>query len=296
MTRILFAAMVMVTVTPRPSEACSSPRRPIFDMYERAETVAVVKVRSVPANGAGQVELTVIEMVKGDANKNSLVAQETGTTCSTGFIAGRTGLVFLDTDGRTIDHSAGFVGDVALWRPVIERYAAASDDAGRFAVVLATLLADRGRPGIDASDYLVDRPELLARIDRDARAKLLDLARHPGGHEVVQRGTTFALLLVRLRDPDATTLLEANAHGWAGEAQPLVRITKFETETDPNRLADAISTGRGEAAPERIAALDRCERLRGKQLYPFTSYDAGASEPFWNTLAKSCRTGTPVRP
>jgi hypothetical protein len=60
-------------------------------------------------------------------------------------------------------------------------------------------------------------------------------------------------------------------------------------------LADAIATGRGEVGHERIAALDRCERVRGKQLYPFTSYDAGVSEPFWEALAESCRTGTPVR-
>jgi hypothetical protein len=38
----MFAVLVMLATSRRPSEACSSPRRPIFALYDRAETAAIV--------------------------------------------------------------------------------------------------------------------------------------------------------------------------------------------------------------------------------------------------------------
>jgi hypothetical protein len=260
----------------------------------------VVRVRHVPAKGAGQVDLLVKKMVKGDAKKATLVADETNTSCRIGFKVGETALVFVDHGGRIAGLYEGYVRDVELWWPVIERYAAAGDDAARFSAVFATIAGDQREPSIDAAYYLVDRPELLARIDRDARAKLLDIAKHPVGRGGVRNGiddeSMFAFVLARLHDPEATALLQADRHVWARAAVALAQLTKFEAEGDPSKLADAIAAGQGTKDVERVAALERCERVRGKQLYPFTTYYEGVSETFWKTLADSCRTGTPAHP
>jgi hypothetical protein len=143
---------------------------------------------------------------------------------------------------------------------------------------------------------------LVARIDHDAQAKLRDLAKRPvggGARNGIDDDPMLAFLLVRLHDPEAKALLQGNQDAWARDAVALAEVTKFEAESDPNKLADAIAASHGETNVERVAALDRCERVRGKQLSPFTSYYHGmhgVSDAVWKPLADSCRTGTPAQP
>ena len=73
----------------------------------------------------------------------------------------------------------------------------------------------------------------------------------------------------------------------------MLAVKDFDTVTDPNVLADAIRDGKGERDPKRIAAMERCERVRGRRLFPFTQYLGGVASHFWPTLAEACRTGTP---
>jgi hypothetical protein len=299
MTRVLVFALALVATTVRPSEACHKRHQSLFELYDLAESVAVVQVRSVSAGQDGQVELAVTRMIKGDAKKATLVTYK-DTSCGPEFTVGYKALVLVDRGGRLQGLYEGYVRDVELWQPVIEHYAAARDDAARFASVWAAVAGPQREPSIDAAYYLVDRPELLARIDRDARAKLLELAKHPVGRGGVRDGIEddlmFAFLLARLHDPQATALLQTDNHPWARAAVQLAGVTKFEAESDPNKLADAIAAGQGGKDVGRIAALERCERVRGKQLYPFSSYFAGVSDAFWKTLAESCRTGAPAHP
>jgi hypothetical protein len=54
----------------------------------------IVLAMLVSKSGAGPVALQVSRMFKGDPNVTELVAQETNTSCDTGFRAGHTALVF----------------------------------------------------------------------------------------------------------------------------------------------------------------------------------------------------------
>jgi hypothetical protein len=274
-TRIVVMVIVAVAAAARPSEACKKRHQSLFELYDLATSVAVVKVGALPAKGAGKVELAVKNMLKGDAKK-TLVAIETNTSCRTGYAAGGTAIVFLGADGRSVGLYEGYVRDVVLWQPVIESYATAGDDAARFALLATTIAGDHREPSLEAAYYLLDRPDLLAHVDKDTRAKLRELASHPAGKGGARNGiaddSMFALLLARLD------------------------MTKFDAISDPAKLADTIAAGHGPTDPERIAALERCERVRGKQLFPFTDYHRGVAETFWTKLADSCRTGAPARP
>src|SRR5262249_9209437 len=141
-----------------------------------------------------------------------------------------------------------------------------------------------------------DRPELVNRVGPAERARLLATSRS----QIAARGPDYdqnqmlplALVLARLRDSEATRLLSENRHRWA-EAQRLIAVTRFESESDPARLADAIDHGQGEKDPDRIAALERCERVRGLKLYGLISYCDGVADYFWPKLAQACRSGVP---
>jgi hypothetical protein len=293
--------LAVLAAAVRPAEACSKRHQSPFELFDLADTVAYVKVRSVPPPkgqlpGAGDVELAVTKVIKGDPTRTSIVARETNTSCRTGYVAGRSALVFLNKDGRSTGLYEGYVTDLATWKDVIDRYAAARDASARLDVVLAAIASDSRRVAVDAAYYLVDRPELFTRIDQAGRDRLIELAEHPAGrggaHNGIEDDGMFTLLLARLRDPKAEALIRAGHGAWAREALGLIAVTKFEAETDPSKLADAIErTG----APERIAALDRCERVRGIELFPFTDYLSGMADEFWKTLAAACRSGAPVR-
>ena len=63
----------------------------------------------------------------------------------------------------------------------------------------------------------------------------------------------------------------------------------------PVGFADIVEKGRRDADPRRIAAMERCERVRGITIAPFDRYFAGAgSQAMWHDLAEACRTGKPL--
>jgi hypothetical protein len=162
--------------------------------------------------------------------------------------------------------------------------------------LLAALASTSRTVAVDAAYYLIDRPELFTRIDQAGRDKLVDLDEHPanrsGVHNGIEDDGMFALVLVRLHEPTAQPQLRPGRGRWEREALRLIAASTFEAETDPAELADVIERATG---PERIAALERCERVVGLELFPFTDYHHGVAEEFWKTLADACRSGTPVR-
>lgn len=290
--RLLVAAAgvcLAVAAAARPAAACSKRHQPVFELFELARDVAVVKVGAVPgARAAGLVSLSVKQRLKG-ANR-ALVARETNTSCHVGFRRGRSALVFIDADrwptgsyeGYIERPSAALLTTLAAWRD-------AATDADRAAVLVTAL--DGAVPLLrqDAALYLLDHPTLIAALTADHTATL---------RRAAARGDRF----------DDTVLgILARQHGQAWRdvlaTRPASTLSKplraladhdLEAETAAGALADLIAQTPGERAPLRIAAAERCERLHGKRLVEFSMYSIGRSEHGWQQLAVACRTGAPA--
>lgn len=278
MIRPLVVAVVstVLALAAPPSHACSKRHQSVFELYELATSVAIVKVRAVTPSPerdrlpAGPVELGVVAMLKGDARTRTLVAIETNTSCHVGFRVGHEALVFLDAKGYPVGAYEGYKEDVAALQPVMRSWAGARDAAARLAILLDAIAA--ATPGgydvvaDDAALFLVDEPELLAALAASSRDDLAAVAK------TARKTANVHLVVDRL-----------NA------------ASSFEREVDPARLADAIVHGRGEHDPDRIAAFERCERVHGKRLDRYSVYRRGVSKQFWLELAAACRTGTRAR-
>lgn len=290
--RLLVAAAgvcLAVAAAARPAAACSKRHQPVFELFELARDVAVVKVVAVPSErAAGLVNLSVKQRLKGATR--ALVARETNTSCHVGFRRGRNALVFLGADrwpvgayeGYIERPSAALLTTLAAWRD-------AATDADRVGVLVAAI--DGAAPELrrDAALYLLDQPPLIAALTADHTATL---------RRASQRGDRF----------DDTVLgILARQHGQAWRdvlaTRPAPTLSKplraladhdLEAETAAGALADLIAQTPGEYAPLRIAAAERCERLHGKRLVEFSMYSIGRSEHGWQLLATACRTGTPT--
>ena len=124
--RLLVAAAgvcLAVAAAARPAAACSKRHQPVFELFELARDVAVVKVVAVPSErAAGLVNLSVKQRLKGATR--ALVARETNTSCHVGFRRGRNALVFLGADrwpvgayeGYIERPSAALLTTLAAWR------------------------------------------------------------------------------------------------------------------------------------------------------------------------------------
>ncbi len=285
---VVAVASVIAASAPR-AHACSKRHQTVFELFDLAETVAVAKVRRMPpaAHGlgpAGDVDLAVRQLLKGKAGK--LVAKETNTSCAAGFAVGRTALVFVGADGWPVGHYEGYVRDYAKLLPTLERYAAATTEADRGQVVIDAL----GDPAMaeEAGWWIVDHPELLARLDAVAIERVrvaADTSRWASSQ--------LTAILVRLHRPVADAALAQRGRFVDQRLRDLSAITTFEAVTDPAVLADAIASNTN-VELDRIAALDRCERVRGTRLYWFTRYYGGVAPQFWAALATACRTGTAI--
>lgn len=270
MKAALAAAAIAAGLAPTPAGACSFRHTSLFEAYDRATTVAHVEVAIVPGPrpgsrnrlGAGRVHLAVKRIVKGDPKARRLVTFETNTSCHIGFARGKDALVFLADDGD-LATPEGYVEDHARWDATIDAWAAAASNVARRRVLVDAIVHGDDAVARDAAYFLADAVDLLVALDADQRAELAAVT--PPKH------SALPLVLARL----------------AGGA--------FERERDASKLAAAIDGGTGEHDPARIAALERCERVHGKRLYPFTAYRRGVAAQFWKQLAQACRTGTRIR-
>jgi hypothetical protein len=101
-------------------------------------------------------------------------------------------------------------------------------------------------------------------------------------------------LLLRIGDAQAAAdLIAKQRFSRAKMFASLADHMEFERVTDANVLADTIRDATDDA--DRIAALERCERVRAISLFPFTTYSHDVANQLWPTLADACRSGTPVQ-
>lgn len=286
------ATALLALAAPRPAAACSKRHQPLFELADLARDVAIVKVTAVPAKmRAGSVSLRVTRALKG--RRAALTARETNTSCHTGFRRGRTALVFLGADRWPVGSYEGYVERPApIVVSTIAAWIAAPDAAARVDVLVGAIAGTDRTLRADAAQMLADEPALIAALTPAATATLV------------------AVMSSRIDAATSATLLAAllRAHGdvWrqfvagkptstpAHRGHAALLAHDLEAIDDPAALADRILAATGEHAPERIAAAERCERVRGVRLARFTSYANGSSDHGWKLIAEACRTGTPL--
>src|SRR5436190_21912144 len=280
--RVAVLAAVLVG-SPAPSRACSKRHQTPFELFDVAETVALVHVRKTPSNSpkqivAGNVELGVTQLVKGP-KATTIIAKESDTSCRARYSVDTDALVFLGSDGLTVGAHDGHVRDAAAWKPVIERWAAATDAASRAQVLTEAIAGGDGKVAAEAIEFLVDEPALLDAITAEQTAKIAKAA------TTLPKEPMITMLLVRLRDPSAPR--RANVALWERSARGVLQAKTILAETDPAKLAAIVVRRTRDADPRRIAAMERCERIRGFSLASFGSYFGGAgSQAMWNDLAE----------
>ncbi|MBL8623108.1 MAG: hypothetical protein JNK64_17460 [Myxococcales bacterium] len=291
--RLLVAAAgvcLALAAAARPAAACSKRHQPVFELFELARDVAVVKVGAVPGpRAAGLVGLSVKQRLKGAARR--LVARETNTSCHVGFRRGRTALVFIgadrwpagDYEGYIERPSAALLATLAAWRD-------AATDADRAGVLVAAIDGAVATLRFDAALYLLDHPPLIAALTPDHVVAL---------RRASQRGerddATVLAILARQHGPAWRDVLAARPAPTLDQALQALADHDLEAITAAGTLADLIAQTPGEHAPLRIAAAERCERLHGKLLVEFSMYSVGRSDHGWQQLAVACRTGAPPR-
>lgn len=278
---------------PRPADACSKRHEPPFELAAVAARVAVVRVLEAPGpREAGPVRLRVQRGLKGARRGHVLVARETNTSCRTGFRTGRRALVFLRRDGWAAGHYEGYLElahHPGLVVDAVARWLAATDDAGRLAVLLDAIEQGDDRLAREAAFTLADRPDLLPLVEAAGRDRLLAALRD---RPEIDR---LPFVLTRLREARAIPVLEPRSRGMghrdrmAGLALILLRLPSLEDVDDPARLADLVE--RAPSAVERALAFERCERVRGRSLHPSASWSHGIGDEAAPRLAARCRDG-----
>jgi hypothetical protein len=287
--RLLVVAAVLLA-RPTPSDACSKPHQSPFELFDLAETVAIVNVRKTPSNSAnqivaGDVELSVTRVLKGTQTK-ILIAKESETSCRASYVLGTDALVLLGANGFTVGAHDGHLREPAAWAPVLDRWAQATDASGRAAVVVDAITGNHAKVAAESIEFLIDEPKLLEAVTTEQIQRIAKSAK------AMPRDWAITLLLARLRHPSAPS--KANVAAWARATRAFL-ATK-QTETDVEKLAAVIEKPTRDADPRRVAALDRCERIHGVSLFAFINYVSGTgSQPQWKALADACRTGKPAR-
>jgi hypothetical protein len=281
---LLGTIIALTVVAARPAQACSKRHQSLFELYDLATDVAVAKVGRIPrARYAGPVRLRVVTPIKG-ARRATLIARENNTSCTTGFRAGKTALVFVSADREPTGGEEGYREDAsAAMLAAMTAWGAATTADARLAVLVDTATGGDAELATEAAYYLVDRPELIARL-RPEQAAALVAAR--GAKQV---GPWITMILARQHGPAWRAVVAAGPVP-AGPLFALATVD-YEAITDLGVLADLIGSHPGDAPPERIAALERCERVHGHALTGITRYGHGHSESWWLRLAEACRTG-----
>jgi hypothetical protein len=292
---IAAAALVLfvtAVVAPSRADACSKMHETPFDLHDRADVVAVVKVNAVPAPRGlhkvqiGRVKLTVESMIKGP-RATTLTSRLTGSSCDAGFRRGKRALVFLDARGDVVGHYEGVleIGADDTWPDLLRAWGAAPLPTER-AALLAKAILDDDRRGRDAAWTLTDSPALLTALDSATVSALVDHMRR------VNVDSMLPVALARLRAIGLLTVLSSRRFTFGDDARELAKVLRFEAIDDPSVLADELAAARG---IEAAAAFDRCERIHRKSLsFSFFDWMSGFDPSRAPAFVDACRSGTPM--
>ncbi|WP_434423009.1 hypothetical protein [Nannocystis pusilla] len=281
---VLAAATLLLLAFPRPAQACSRPYQSQFDLFDRATRVAEVRVEQTPGRReAGMARLRVLRTLKGSA-RATLAGEETNTSCHVGYRTGRRAVVFLGPRGETLAYHERPASDPQVL--ALRAFVAAEDPDARVRVLVDAIAAGPAALKDEAAWYLANRPELLARIDLPARERLLAAAE--------PRDQPLLVVLARL-ELDFPAPPPSHYRHYYAELAALLRPRDELDDLGVEALAGQVERGREGYDPQRIRAMDRCERQTGHMLSPVLRYGHGSSAHFWTELARSCRTGEPAK-
>lgn len=286
----LAGVCLALAAAPRPAAACSKRHQPVFELFELARDVAVVRVAATPLKRtAGPVGLVVKQRLKGSGRR--LIARETNSSCQAGFRRQRTALVFIGADRWPVGAFEGYIErPSAALLTALTAWRDASTDGDRAGVLVATIDGPDPALRFDAALYLLDQPPLIAALTADHTATLRRAAQRGDRHD-----ETVLAILARQHGPAWRDVLAATPAPKLPKALQALADHDLEAITAAGALADLIAQTPGEHAPLRIAAAERCERLHGKRLVEFSMYSVGRSDHGWQQLAVACRTGAPPR-
>jgi hypothetical protein len=280
----LAAAALLLLAIPRPAQACSRPYQTQFDLFEQAARVAEGRVEQTPGRReAGMARLRVLRTLKG-SSRATLEGEETNTSCHVGYRTGRRAVVFLGPRGETLAYHERRPSDPLVL--ALRAFVAAEDPDARVRALVDAIATGPAALKDEAAWYLANRPELLARIDVPARERLLAAAE--------PRDQPLLVLLARL-ELDFPAPPPSHYRHYYAQLAALLRPRDELDDLSVEALAGQVERGQEGYDPQRIRAMDRCERQTGRMLYPVLRYGQGASGHFWTELARSCRTGEPVR-
>ncbi|MCY1012700.1 hypothetical protein OV079_45645 [Nannocystis pusilla] len=285
----LLAAAILLLLAPRPASACSKRHQTPFELFDEAARVAEVRVEQVPGHHkAGMARLRVLRTLKGSP-RAMLEGQETNTSCHVGYRTGRRAIVFLGPRGETLGQYEGYLerrADDPLVH-ALRAYAAARDPDARVRVLVDAIATGPAAVKDEAAAFLMNRPDLLARVDLPSRERLLVAAD--------ARDQPLLVVLARL-ELDFPQPPRPSYRNYYAELAAILRPRDDLDDLGPEALAEQIEHGRDDSKPQRLRAMDRCERLHARKLFSLTWYAQGAAAYLWPRLAAACRTGEPLAP
>jgi hypothetical protein len=291
--KTLAIAAVLLTVggAREASATCSTRHLTVFEIYDTAQLVAVAGVTKAPKpmTGGGEVEIAIVEQLKGVPAQTARAREDAG--CTAGFYnvlvgkMSKTALVFIAADGHAVGYWSGVIDTVTPdLLASMRAYAKATDDAARLEVLVAAMESADLSLAAEAGYYLADEPALLARLDAAQTDRIAAmLGRDQWGPEIV---------LTRLHGAHLAQMKRAGAL-----PKDLAAIVAFDFErvTKAEELARIIERDRAARSFKRVAAFERCERVHGRRLERFSIYNSRYPDRArWRVLARACRTGAPA--
>jgi hypothetical protein len=288
--KLVLAAVVLSASAGEASAVCSTRHLTIFEIYDRAALVAVASVTRAPKPmTGGEVDLVLHEQLKG-VTATTARARE-NASCTAGFYnlfvgkRAKTALVFIGETGEAVGYWSGVVeAPTAATMTAMRAWRKAADAPARAEVLVAAIESGAQGLAADAAYFLADEPALVLAL---TPPQLDRIAAHVGGD---QWGPE--LVLARRRGPHIAAL---RVQGGLAKDHAAILGFDFERVIRTDELARIIERDRKPRSFERVAALERCERVHGRRLERFSIYNSRSPDRArWRALAKACRTGTPA--
>lgn len=273
--------------TPRAADACTRMYQSPYELFDEAKTVVHARVDAV---AGGTATLTILTALKGvgPATKAVQVPVATGphrSTCAA-TVKG-IGVAYIGEHGRLIGAYDGFAPATPGLVATLTAYGRARTASERAAVFIDAIAAlPRKHEGDrqlaeDSADAIAKDPALIATIDASRRAHLAAAA-------TAARDPDDGLLVILLRTG------EPKLERWVAPESLLARIAeqRLPAGLTIDKLAAIIEQPVADNLANRarkLAALDRCEQLRARNLGFFDSLRANRTQ--WADAGYACRNG-----
>jgi hypothetical protein len=213
---------------------------------ERAESVALVEIITIRGSS---LDVKIVDQLKGTTG-TALYSYSAGT-CRDRLKVGKRVIVMTSRSNSLAYGESVIAGDDTR-APVLAALLRARNDLGRAKIASDAVASTDTTLSDEAARYLLATPAVLNELGmRHKRSVFLAAKRRP------TRDIALVLARLRLRIP---AVIYADLGLKDSVAKHIVGIIDFETERDPDALADAIKLETDWT--RQLAAFERCDRLR----------------------------------